>query len=122
MKKTRQLLDPVKTAQAIFRLNAVIWLVFGIISLVRLAGNPTHQTITLFVVASLMFVNVGAMLLSAWLISKRNQWLYLIALTVLLGNIILTFTDQFGLFDLITLVIDLILLGIMLVKREQFYI
>ena len=102
MKKTRQSLDPVKTAQAIFRLNAVIWLVFGIISLVRLAGNPTHQTITL--------------------ISKRNQWLYLIALTVLLGNIILTFTDQFGLFDLITLVIDLILLGIMLVKREQFYI
>ena len=122
MKRTRQLLNAAKTAQAIFSLNAVIWLVFGIMSLVRLAGNPSRQTITLLIVAILMFINVSAMLLSAWLIGKRKQWFYLIALTVLLGNIILTFTDQFGLFDLLTLAIDLILLGIMLVKRKQFYI
>ncbi len=113
--------NPVKTAQAIFSLNAIIWLVLGIISLARLTGNPSNQTIILLVIAILMFANVGAMLLSAWLVGKRKRLFYLIALVVLLGNIILTFTDQFGLLDLLTLIIDLILLGIMLVKRQEFW-
>lgn len=111
--------NAVKAAQAIFGLNAVIWLVLGIVSLVRLAGNQNNQTITLLVVALLMFFNVGAMLLSAWLIGRRKRLFYWVALAVLLGNIILTFTDQFGLIDLLTLIIDLVLLGIMLIKRQE---
>ena len=113
--------DVVKIAQAIFGLNAVIWLAFGITSLVRLAEKPSNQGMVLWIVATLMFANVGAMLLSAWLIGQRKMWFYLIALAVLVGNIILTFTDQFGLLDMLTLIIDLILLGIMLLKRQEFW-
>jgi hypothetical protein len=119
--KTHFLFEPVKTAQTVFGLNAVIWLAFGIVSLVRLAGSPSSQTITLLVVAILMFANVGTMLLSAWLIGKRKKLFYGLALAILLVNIVLTFTDQFGLFDLLTLIIDLILLAILLVKRKLFW-
>ena len=119
--ETRFTFGPVKTAQAIFGLNAIIWLMFGIISLARLAGKQSNQAIILWIVAILMFANMGAMLLSAWLIGKRKMIFYLIALAVLLINIILTFTDQFGLFDLLTLLIDLVLLGILLVKRKLFW-
>ena len=107
-------------AQGLFFLNAAIWVVFGIVSVIRLAGNA-GQGVTAVVVAILMFGNAGAMALSGALLGKRRLLFYLFALAVLAVNVALTFTDQFGAFDLITLVIDLVLLGILIVARKQFY-
>ncbi|MCB9418438.1 MAG: hypothetical protein H6667_01425 [Ardenticatenaceae bacterium] len=112
---------PVKITQAIFGLNAAIWLIIGIGTLVRMSQTSTNQAIVLWVIAILIFGNAGAMLFSVWLIGQRKRLFYLAALAVLLVNIILTFTDQFGLLDFLTLIIDLILLGIMLVKRQAFW-
>lgn len=41
---------------------------------------------------------------------------HLAIITVLVVNIVLTFTDQFGIFDLLTLLLDLILLALVLFK------
>jgi len=43
---------------------------------------------------------------------------FYVALAVLLVNIVLTFTDQFGLFDLLTLLLDLIILALLLAGRQ----
>ena len=106
-------------AQGLFFLNAAIWLVFGIVSVVRIAGNA-GQGVTAVVVAVLMFGNAGAMALSGVLLSKRRLLFYLFAMAVLAVNIILTFTDQVGAFDWITFAVDLVLLGILIVARKQF--
>jgi hypothetical protein len=102
--------------QGLFLLNAAIWLLFGVISLWRLGNNPTNQEFTLWVVALLMFANVAAMLITGVGLGTRYRRLFVFfGLLVLLGNIILTFTDQFGLFDLLTLLLDLVMLGLLLV-------
>jgi positive regulator of sigma E activity len=106
-------------ARGLFFLNAAIWLVFGVVSVVRLGGNE-GQGVTALVVAILMFGNAAAMALSGALLVKRRWLFYFFALVVLAVNIVLTFTDQVGALDLITLVIDLVLLWILVVARKQF--
>jgi hypothetical protein len=106
-------------AQALFWLNAAIWLVFGLIGLMRLSnsGNPS---ITLWVVAILMFGNVGAMLIAGFWLGRQSRWAFFFALAVLAVNILLTFTDQVGFFDIITAILDLGLFGLLLFDRKNY--
>ncbi len=111
----------IKTAQLLLGLNALIWLIIGIISLLRLAGNDPDLIGVYAIVAVLMFGNVAAMLVAAWLLNNPRKLSFLFALAVLLINILLTFTDQFGFFDLITVLIDFVILRILLANRKQFF-
>jgi hypothetical protein len=97
-----------------FYLNAAIWLSFGVWSLIRIMNQNPEQGTTTWIVALLMFGNVGAMLICGAGIGTGRVVFYYLAIFVLVVNIILTLTDQFGIFDLITLLIDLILLGILI--------
>ena len=110
----------VKAAQALFFANAVIWLLLGITSLGRLAGSSTSQTTAMLIVALLMFGNAGAMLVAGVGIGKQHRLFYFFGLAVLVINIILTVTDQFGVLDFITLVIDVVLLGLLIVTRARY--
>jgi lysylphosphatidylglycerol synthetase-like protein (DUF2156 family) len=112
-------ITPLKAAQALFFLNAAIWLAFGVVSLVRLKSTNPDFAVTAAFIAVLMFGNATAMLVSGWGIGKRWKWFYYLALAVLAVNILLTFTDEFGAFDFITLVIDLVLLGLLIVIRKR---
>ena len=109
----------IRWAQGLFFLNAVVWLVLGIVSLVHLGGSEGGVVVAL-VVTVLMFGNAGAMALSGALLGRRRLPFYLFALAVLAVNILLTFTDQVGALDWITFAIDLVLVGILIVGRGQF--
>ena len=114
-------IDPIRITRWLFILNALIWLVFGITSILRMSrANPEH-TFTMWVVAILMFSNAAAMLVSGIGITTQRRIFYLFALAVLGVNIVLTFTDQFGLFDFITLVIDIIILALLVASRRSFF-
>ena len=120
MERSSKALDSVRVAQALFFLNAVIWLVLGVVSLVRMTnGNPDHA-ITAWIVSILMFGNAGAMLWSGVGIGRQQKWFYYLAIAVLIVNIVLTVTDQFGALDLITLVIDLALFGLLIATRRRY--
>lgn len=60
------------------------------------------------------------MIFSGWGIGRTQKGLYFLAIAVLIVNIILTITDEFGILDLVTLIIDLVLLGILLAIRNQY--
>jgi hypothetical protein len=107
-------------AQGLFFLNAAVWLLLAVASVIRLGGNQ-GQGVTALVVVILMFGNAAAMALSGALLPKRLLLFYLFALAVLAVNIVLTFTDQVGALDWITLAIDLALVGILIVARKQFH-
>lgn len=109
---------PLRWAQGALRLTAVVWLLFGGVSLLRLA--QTTPTVTLVVIAGLMFGNVAAFLLAAWLLGWRRWWGWATAVALLLLNICLTITDQFGVFDLLILLLNGINLGILLRWRQKF--
>ena len=104
----------VKTAQVLFYVNAAIWLLFGATSLFRLAGS---QAVVLWVVAALIFGNAAAMLLAGLGLGAQRRLYAYFALAVLGVNIVLTFTDQFGVLDFATLVIDVVLLGLLIATR-----
>ena len=112
---------PVVAAQSLFFLNAAIWLVFGIVTLLGMATRHPEQAVAYGIIAFLMFGNVGAMILSGLAIGKRHRLFYFFALAVLGINIVLTVTDQFGVFDLITLLIDVCLLGLLIAIRKRYF-
>ncbi len=109
---------PVKLAKTLFFLNAGIWLLFGTWSLVRLADQTTAGSLA--PIAVLMFGNAAAMLVCGLGIGRRKRWFYLLAVALLLFNIILSVTDQFGLFDLVTMLLDLLLLALLIINRPAF--
>ncbi len=102
---------------ALLVLNAAIWLSFGTISLIRMKANTSLPDFVLLIIAVLMLGNAGAFLLSAWALRTRLRGAFWLTLTVLLVNIVLTFTDQFGWFDFATLLLDLIIFGLLLRDR-----
>ena len=63
----------IKAAQALFLVNAIIWLLLGITSLGRLAGSSTDQSTALLMAALLMFGNAGAMLVAGVGIGKQRR-------------------------------------------------
>ena len=107
-------------AQALFIINAVIWLFFGFAGILRLANGTETLVITLWVITILMFGNVGAMLLAGFWLGKRSRWAFVFALAVLIVNLLLTFTDQVGFFDILTALIDFGLLGLILIDRKNY--
>lgn len=111
----------VKIAQGLFLVNASIWAAFGGINMARMSVDGTTQSPLLAAIATMLFGNSIVMGLSAWLIGKREIWGYIFALAIVIVNIFLTFTDQVGLFDIATVVLDVLLLGILLVKRKEIY-
>jgi hypothetical protein len=109
-----------KTVQALFYLNALIWLAFGLYTLINMAGRYPGGVITVYVIGFMMLGNVGMMFLSGILIGKQNKWAYFFAMFVLVINIISTVTDQFGFFDLVTLLLDLVIFGLLISIRKHY--
>jgi len=112
--------SPIKVTQVLFFINAAIWLLFGAVSLIRMVNNSSQIVATL-IISIFMLGNVGAMLIAGVGIAKRNQWSYYFGLAVLAINIVLTITDEFGVFDLLTLIIDLVLLGLLIVTKSFYH-
>jgi hypothetical protein len=103
---------PVRIAQILFLVMAATWTVLGVFSMARLSGS-----FSALIVAVLMFGNAAIL---AWLssgIAKQNRTFFYLGLAYLLLNILLTFTDQFGLLDLLTVAVDIFLAGLLLVNR-----
>jgi len=110
----------VRSAQALFLLNTLIWLILGVVSLVRATNGYPGKVVMAAVIGVMMFGNALLMLISGLWIGKSRKLSFFFALAVLAINIILTFTDQFGLTDFGTLVIDLTILGLLLAARRYF--
>ncbi len=61
-----------------------------------------------------MLGNAAALLLCAWLLRRPGSLALPATTAVLAINILLTFTDQVGILDVATAVLDVVLLGIVL--------
>ncbi|MCA9947636.1 MAG: hypothetical protein KC449_29350, partial [Anaerolineales bacterium] len=103
----------------LFWLNAAVWLAFGIGSMVRIGTGAPGGTAVLTIIAVLMLGNVAAFLWCSWAVQKQASWYRFTVMAVLAVNILLTFTDQFGLLDFLTLLLDLILLALVLLLHAK---
>lgn len=96
-----------RIAQWLFALNTLVWLALGAATLVRM--NDRLPRAGVWLIAALMAGNAAAMAICAWGLGWRLRLFDFFALLVLAINILLTFTDQFGYLDLLTLLLDLVL-------------
>jgi hypothetical protein len=110
----------VRTAQILFFINAAIWLILGIASLLRMSQGQQGEYLVSSVMGILMFGNAGVMALCGILLGKQRRLFLYMTIGVLAINVLLTLTDQVGALDLITLTIDVILLGLLYLTRSNF--
>ena len=108
-----------RSAQVLLYINAAIWLILGIATLLRVSQNNPESTFSLWIISILMAGNAGMMLLCGWGLGTGHRLFYYLALAVMAVNILLTFTDQFGLLDFLTLVIDLAILALLISSRQR---
>ena len=110
----------VPVIQSLFFINTGIWIVLGINILLSMTQKYPDQTVAYIIIGVLMLGNAAAMLLSGWGLTRFPRLAFPFSILVLLVNIPLSVTDEFGAVDLITLLIDLVLLGLLVTNRRLF--
>lgn len=116
----RQAPVAVKAAQGLFYLIGGIWILLGVFYLVRSVGGTPSQSVGVWVISLFMLANAALLLLIGVGIGRRRKRFLYLGILVLAVNILLTVTDEFGLLDLATLLIDLGLLGLLVATRSQY--
>ncbi len=102
----------------LFFANALLWVIFGMASIWRLQANANISMGLAVVLAVFMSGNALAIFLSGFLLGKGYKFAFNFALMVLAVNIFLTITDQVGLWDAVTLLIDLALVTLLFVCKK----
>lgn len=102
----------------LFFLTVAILVVFGVGSLLRVNENPDRVVLYIFY-ALIMFSDAVIMLFCVLQLNKRKKWIYYLTVFVLCLNIILTIFDQFGLVDLLFLLLNLVTLIVLVVARKE---
>jgi hypothetical protein len=110
----------VTVSQLLLILNAAVWLVLGAWYLIPLFGEVGGPAISAWILTGLMLANALAMLLLAWGIVKRRRLVYYLALALILVNILLSVTDEFGPLDLVSLMLGLAILVLLVAGRRQY--
>jgi hypothetical protein len=107
--------------QFLFLLNGVIWLILSFIGLFN-AIEGVVSMLGPWLLAIMMAGN-GMIFLILGIFSQRGwRWMFYFSLAFLAVNILLTFTDQFGFFDLLTLVIDIALVVLLFLTTKFTYL
>jgi hypothetical protein len=107
----------VVAAQAIFVLGALMWLVLAIVTLGRWASS---RSIGILILTALMVGNAAVMSGLAWGLRSQRRRIWFAAVLWAVVNVLLTFTDQVGIVDLISLALPLGMLGLLLATRATY--
>jgi len=110
---------PSQMVKALFFLTIAILVVFGIGSLLRINENPDQAILYVFY-ALAMFSDAAVMSFCVLQLNKKTKWAYYLSVLVLALNIFLTIFDQFGLVDLLFLLLNLITLIVLIMGRKEF--
>jgi len=105
--------------QYLFFFTAVLLMALGVGSMFRASPRPDMKLIYM-VYAILMFGDALAMLACGLLIRARKTIIFWSAVTLLSLNIILSIFDQFGLVDLLFVLLNLLTLGLLITLRREF--
>jgi len=97
----------------LFVLTAGLWLIFAALGLSRFESSPGK-----WIVAGLMLANAALLLFVGWGVRTGKHGFYYMALAVVGVNVLLTITDQFGLFDLLYLAAAGALLALLIATRR----
>ncbi len=108
--------------QAGFYLIGCIWSIFVVLTFIRaFERSGTLEFWGMVILGVLMLGNAGILLFMGWALGRGWHWVYYLGLAVLGLNILLTFTDQVGFFDVVTFLIDVVLVWLLLGNRAKYF-
>ncbi len=109
-------LNTLRITQILLYINAVVWVFLGVFYSIHTISHPVSQ----YMIVILMVINAAIFTWLGWGVGKKNPF-FLYASYVFLGvNILLTITDEFGTLDIIVLVLNIIIIGLLISSRKQF--
>jgi hypothetical protein len=111
--------NPTLPVRYSFFLTALVLIVFGVNSLMRFSPDPNLKGIYM-VYGILMLGDALGMLFCGLFINRRIPTLFWFAVTILGLNIMLTIFDQFGLIDLLFVMLNASTLGLLVNFRKEF--
>jgi hypothetical protein len=100
-----------------FFVNAAVWLVFGLASL--LSRALVDDSLARWVITVLMLINAVVMFWFGIKIASGRAWIFFLAILYIAINAVLSITDQFGWIDALILLLNLIILGLLFITRGQ---
>lgn len=115
--ENRQISPTLKWTRTLFLINAVIWLVFGILSFLLRALED--GSLARWVITILMLTNGLVMIWFGMVILSGRSWILTLGIVYMALNLVLSITDQFGWIDALIFSLDLCLLGFLLVARHR---
>jgi len=118
-KDVKMKLSPFQLARYFLLFTVAVLAIFGVGSLLRIGGNP-EQTVLYVFYAIIMFGDAVLMGFCAWQLPKRTKLIFYFSIFVLALNIIPTIFDQFGLADLLFVLLNIITLVFLIVARKEF--
>ncbi len=99
--------------------TVAILVLFGVGSLLRIGGNPGRAGLYVFN-ALAMFGDALLMGFCAWQLPKRTKFIFFASVVVLAFNILPTIFDQFGLVDLLFVMLNLATFAFLIIARKDF--
>jgi hypothetical protein len=114
--ETTQTKNMLKLTRYLFFLNAAVWLVFGILSLLLRALD--NGSLARWVITVMMLANAAVMLWFGVKIVAGQNWVFFLAILYMALNVVLSITDQFGWIDALILLLNLCLLGLLFLTRH----
>ena len=114
-----------KFLQILLQVKAGIWLVFSIWYFFRFYFQSPNNKAGVVIVSVLMLGNAIVFGGFSFLINRKLKAVYYFLIFYVALNVLLTFTDQLGVYDVIVFVLDLLILAILtkwknlFIKNEQ---
>ncbi len=112
-------LTSLQLARYLFLFTAVVLIVFGVGSLLRINENSNRAGLYAFY-AALMFFDALLMAFCAFQLPKRSKWIFNFSAFVLVLNILLTIFDQFGVVDLLFVLLNAAAFALLVLTRKEF--
>lgn len=111
---------PVSAALILIALNAAFWLIFAVIAALGLIPAFRASDAVRWVMALLAFGVSGCLIVLVILLRRRNRLAFYGGMGLLAVIAVLSITDEFGLPDVISLLISLAALGLLLKDRDGY--
>jgi hypothetical protein len=110
----------VRLLQAAFVLDVIFWVALSVGGLVMGARAPGGISGSRLVVSAMMLANAALLAWLAWALARRNRIIYIITVVLIFATAVLSITDEVGLFDLISLAVNLGLLILLFLARGEY--
>ena len=114
--ENNQRLSTLNLIRIMFFVNAIVWGVFGILSLLQAAEGGSSLR---WMISILMLANAVVMGWFGVMIVSGRNWVFFLAILYMAINVVLSITDQFGWADALILLLNLVILGLLFVARQR---